>query len=71
MHKDGDELDLEWTRHSEGREKTSVYHLYGGHVLFPPKEATHVRAHCRETIVDIHDDVHETVDERKESAVTT
>lgn len=55
MHEDGNEL----------------HHLNGCHVLLPPKVLGHVGTHCCQSVVEVHQDVHEAVYKGKESAVAT
>lgn len=51
--------------------KLLAYHLNFSHVLFPPKIWCHSGTKSTKAIIDVHDNMHKTVDEGKEGAVTT
>uniref|UniRef100_A0A147BW06 Secreted protein n=1 Tax=Ixodes ricinus TaxID=34613 RepID=A0A147BW06_IXORI len=55
VHEDGDEL----------------HNLDGGHVLLPPEVLGHVGPDGRQAVVEVHQDVHEAIDEGEEGAVAS
>lgn len=52
-----------------GRGVRTTYHLEGGEVLLPPDVLLVLGAHRRDHVVEVHDDVDESVEEGEEGRV--
>lgn len=62
-----DEEQLECVHHNRDK----LHHLQGGQVFLPPEESLVLGSHRRKQIVRVHDNVHESVEEAEEGAVTS
>lgn len=53
------------------KQENKRYHLEGGEILLPPDVLLVLWAHRRDHVVEVHDDMHEGVEESEEGRVTT
>lgn len=50
---------------------TKTYHLNRGHMFLPEQVLAHMGSDCRQSIINIHQYMDETIDEGKECTVTS